>query len=268
MDRFVHGAAATGFVCRAERGRGQHSERAGQHRGDIRQHVTKQVVGDDDVELLRRAHKLHRAVIGQHVAEIGIGVFIFADPGCFLAPEHTGFHYVVLFDRAHSIAALLGKIERDTADTADFLGRVDLRVHAAALAICQGLDAAGLAEIDATGQFADEQDIEPGDKFALQAGRIGKRIEADRGTQVSEQVHVLAQPQQAGFRAHVIADIIPLRTADSTEQHGIGINRNVHGFVGNRFAMRFVGRTADQVFGDVKRYRTALVHPVDQTADL
>src|SRR5436309_8285302 len=45
------------FRSRAERGRGQHAERAGQHRRAIREDVAEEIVGDDDVELLGIAHR-------------------------------------------------------------------------------------------------------------------------------------------------------------------------------------------------------------------
>ena len=50
----------------------------------VGQHVAEQVVGDDDVELGRRAHQLHRAVVGVHVAESWmsgvLGVVELAEP--------------------------------------------------------------------------------------------------------------------------------------------------------------------------------------------
>ena len=54
----------------AERGRRQHAERAGEHGGDVGEHVAEQVVGDDDVELLGPAHELHAAGIGELVLEL------------------------------------------------------------------------------------------------------------------------------------------------------------------------------------------------------
>ena len=56
----------------AERGRRQHAERAGEHRGDVGEHVAEQIVGDDHVELLRIAHELHAAGVGQHVLELHV----------------------------------------------------------------------------------------------------------------------------------------------------------------------------------------------------
>jgi hypothetical protein len=68
--------ALAGFgVGVAERGRGQHAERAGQHRRDVGQHVAEQIVGDDDVELLGPAHELHAAGVGEHDAQLHVRVF-------------------------------------------------------------------------------------------------------------------------------------------------------------------------------------------------
>ena len=64
-------------------------------------------------------------------------------------------------------------------------------------------DAARLAEVDARGQFADDDDVQTGDDLALQAGEIGQRVKALRRAQVRKQVHLLAQTQKAalGFDA-------------------------------------------------------------------
>ena len=74
VHRLVERLAPAARVGRAERGRGQHAERARQHRRAIRQHVAEQIAGDDDVELLRLAHELHRAIIGVHERQLDIGV--------------------------------------------------------------------------------------------------------------------------------------------------------------------------------------------------
>ena len=66
-------AAGRSSGRRPERGRGQHPERAGQHRGDVGEHVAEEVVGDDDVELLRGADELHAAGVGEHVGELDVG---------------------------------------------------------------------------------------------------------------------------------------------------------------------------------------------------
>jgi len=34
-------------------------------RGFVRKHIAEQIIGDDNVELFRPAHQLHRAIVGQ-----------------------------------------------------------------------------------------------------------------------------------------------------------------------------------------------------------
>ena len=73
VHRLVQRLALAGLrIDLAERGRGQHAERAGQHRGDVGEHVAEQIVGDDDVELLRPAHELHAAGIGELMLELDV----------------------------------------------------------------------------------------------------------------------------------------------------------------------------------------------------
>jgi hypothetical protein len=124
--------------------------------------------------------------------------------GDHLVPEHAGLHDVALFHRADFVAAGAGQLEGDAGDALDLVGVIDLRVDGALLAVAEIDDFLGLAEIDAAGQLAHDQDIEALDQFRLQRGGIGQRRVADRRAQIGEQRHVLAQAQQAGFGARVI----------------------------------------------------------------
>jgi hypothetical protein len=94
--------------------------------------------------------------------------------------------------------------KRDAGDALDLECVVDLRVDAALLAIAEIDDLLRLAEIDAAGQFAHDQDVEALDEFRLQRGGGGERRVADRRAQIGEELHVLAQTQQTGLGAHLI----------------------------------------------------------------
>ena len=93
--------------------------------------------------------------------------------------------------------ALPGELEGDAGDALDLVGVVDLRVDGALLAVAEIGDGLGLAEIDAAGQLADDDDVEALDQLALERRGIGERRIADRRTQIGEQAEILAQPQQA-----------------------------------------------------------------------
>src|SRR3546814_10395351 len=80
-----------------------------------------------------------------------------------------------------------------------------------------GLDAAWLAEIDAAGQFTHDHDVEAADDVGLQRAGLDQRVEAFRRTQVGEQVHFLAQAQQAALGLLVEGQVVPLRATDSAQ---------------------------------------------------
>ena len=66
------------------------------------------------------------------------------------------------------VLARPGEFEGDAGDALDLVGVIDLRVDAALLAVAEVDDFLRLAEIDAAGQFAHDQDVEALDDFRLQ----------------------------------------------------------------------------------------------------
>ena len=70
---------------------------------------------------------------------------------------------------------------------------VDGRIDGALLAVLERDDLLGLAEVGAARQLAQDQDVEPLHELALERGGLSQRRIADRGTQVGEEVEVLAQ---------------------------------------------------------------------------
>src|SRR6266851_4390057 len=196
VHRLIQGFPLPGFdIDLAKRGRRQHAERTRQHRRDIREHVAEQVVGDDDVECLRRFHQIHAAGIGQLMLELDVPVFARMHLGDHLVPEHAGFHDVALFHRGQLVAALARQVERDAGDALDFIGVVNLRIDGALLAVAEIGDGFGLTKVHPAGELAHDHDVEALDHLALQARGIRKRGIAHRGAQVREQAEFLAQPQ-------------------------------------------------------------------------
>ena len=168
MHRLVQSVAFAGDrVDRAERSRGQHAQGTGQHRRAIGQHVAEQVIGDDDVELLGIADQLHGAVVGEHIFVGQIGAFGGVQGGHRLAPQHAGHHDIGFFHRGHAALTFTCQVEGDTADPLNLRGGVEIGVKALAGAVGQVFDTARLREINAAGQFTQDQDIETGDQFAL-----------------------------------------------------------------------------------------------------
>ncbi len=147
----------------------------------------------------------------------------------------------------HLVAALARQIEGDLGDAVDLMRRVNLRIYPALLAALERHDLLRLAEIDATGELAHDEDVEAFDELALQGACIRECRIADRGTQVGEQVEILAQAQKARFGAMLIGDVVPLGSADRTEDDGVGLLRLGDGFVGDGHAVFVIGGAADEI---------------------
>ena len=181
-----------------------------------------------------------------------------------LVPEHAGLHHVALLHRRDLVAALLRELERDAGDALDLVGVVDLGVDRALLAVAEIGDGLGLAEIDAAGQFPQDDDVEPVHHVALEAGGVRQRGIADRRPDIREQAEILAQPQQAGLRPHVIGHAVPFRPADRAEDDGVGRVRLGHGLVGDRDLVGVIAGTADEPFLGLEPPHAARVHPGDE----
>ena len=119
--------------------------------------------------------------------------------------------------------SLAREFEADAGDALDLVGVVDLGIDCALLAVAEIGDGFRLAEIDPAGQLAHDHDVEAFDQFALEAGSIRPAPDSTTaGPQIGEQPEVLAQPQQPGFRPHLIGHAVPFRTADRAEDHRVG----------------------------------------------
>ena len=66
------GSNRPGRARLAERGAGQHPDRAGEHRGLVAEDVAEHVLGEDHVEVARRGDELHRGVVDEHVLELDV----------------------------------------------------------------------------------------------------------------------------------------------------------------------------------------------------
>src|SRR5206468_13106805 len=112
-----------------------------------------------------------------------------AHPLGALAPPPPRFHDISLVDFAATAAAPSRQLAGAAYDALDLSLAVDSRVDAPAASVGQGLDPARRAEIDPAGQLAHDHQIETGDEVALEARRVGKRIEHHRRPQIGEQIH-------------------------------------------------------------------------------
>ena len=88
------------------------------------------------------------------------------------------------------------------------------------------------------------------------------------GPQIGEQRQVLAQPQQAGFRARLVRHLVPFRPAHRAEQDGIGGLGLFDGLVGDRDLMGVVAATADQPLLGGEPVGALFVEEIDDAQNL
>ena len=267
MHWLIHSLALALSVRFAKRSRRQHAERAGQHGSHIREHVAEQIVGDNHVELLGPAHELHAERVSEHVIELHIGIFALVQSVGDFMPQDAGLHDVALFRRGDFVVALAREFKRHTADALDFVSVIDLRINAALLAIAQIDDFLRLAEVNAARQFAHDHNVEALDNLALQRRSISKGRIANGGAQIGKQAEIFAQTQEAGFRAHIIGNRIPLGATDRAENHGVAFHGEFHVAFGNRLAMRVIGGTTDEAVFSLERGNAGTSHPIGHFHD-
>ena len=95
-----------------------------------------------------------------------------------------------------------------------------------------------LAEVNVTGQFAADEDIEAvTDDLRLDRAGIRQRLVHLRRTQVDEQAQCGAQTEQRLLRTLSTRHIVPLGAAYRAEQHGIRILADLDGLIGQRDAV-------------------------------
>ena len=155
-----------------------------------------------------------------------------------LVPEHARLHDVALLHRGDLVPPRPRQLEGDARDALDLEGVVDLRIDGALLAVAEVADLLRLAEIDAAGQLAQDQDVEPLDQLALQRRGVGERRIADRRAEIGEDAELLPEPEQRRLGPMLVGDLVPFRPADRAEEHGVGGERLRHRRFGDRHAMR------------------------------
>ncbi len=124
------------------------------------------------------------------------------------------------------------------------------------------------AEINAAGQFADDEQVKTVDQLALQRGGVGERRIADRRAQVRVEIEILAQPQQASLGPQLVRHFVPFRPADGGEQDGVGRAGARHVGLADRDAMRVIGRAADKAGLDLEMGNALLGEEMGDLLDL
>ncbi len=155
---------------------------------------------------------------------------------------------------------LRARAEGQAGDAADLRLAIDVGVEALALAIFQGANAPRLTEVDAAGELAHDQDVQPRHHFRLQAGGVRQLRIENRRAQVTEQLELGANAQQAPLRAQVSLHRVPLGTAHRAQQNGVRGPGRGQGFRRQRHPGGVYGGPAQQPVLELQVQAEAPVH--------
>ena len=135
-------------------------------------------------------------------------------------------------------------------------------------AVSQGLDAPGLAEIDAAGELPQDQDVETLDQLRLQRAGLGQCREDHGRAEIGEELQLLAQAQQALLRLQVERVGVVLGAAHGAEDDGVRGLGERHRAIGHRHAVRVEGSAADEIALALELQALAVAEPGDDALDL
>ena len=176
--------------------------------------------------------------------ELDIGKFRFVQRDDFLAPQHAGLEHVGLVDRTDLVPSRPRQLESGTRDAANLIGGVLLGVEAAALPVGERLDAARLAEINAAGQFADDDEIDVPEHAGLERRRIRQRRMGDDRPEIGVEIVFAAQAEQAPRLARRGGHFLGLRAAGRAPQDRVGLLHRLDGVRRHHLAGREIGNDA------------------------
>ena len=257
-------------IRRTEAGAGQHAEGPSQGGGLVAEDVAEEVLAQQNVELGRPQQQLHGAVVDEHVLEGHVGEFA-GDAGDHLAPQHAVFQHVGLVDAGELLAAQLGGLEADAGDALDLRGGVHHGVDGAGLAIAEVFGLLGLTEVQAAGEFTDDQDV---DAVALTLGAqragMSQGLGQTHRTEIGEEAELLADTQQGGaLGALFLRDgRVAVGQAHRAEQNGIGAAAQLERGVGQGLARGVNAGPADGRLGDVELQGKLVAHGTEDAQGL
>ena len=200
------------------RRRGQHPQRAGEHRCLVGEDVTEQVAGDHHVEVGGPGQQVHRHGVHQDDVVVEVRILGGDDLGGDPPPQPGHLEHVRLVYRRQPAPPGAGGVGRHPDDPLDLAGRVHHRG--------EGLGPVGThpgrPEVDPAGQLAHEQDIHSGHLLRSQRRRRHQlRMHLHR-SQVGVQPELGTQRQQPGLWAGRRGRVVPAGTTDGPQKHGVG----------------------------------------------
>ncbi|MPM77111.1 hypothetical protein SDC9_124111 [bioreactor metagenome] len=178
------------------------------------------------------------------------------------APQAGGFEHVCLVDAGDLFAAQTGQLKGPAADALDFLFGIGHQVGGLFSPVL-GLIAIPLAEVDAAGKLAHHHQVD-----ALFSGLLFQGAGVDEGgtqcggTEIGVKPQVLADGQQALFRAQGGGQIVPFGAAHRAQQHRVAGSAQRGGSLGIGGSGGVDGAAAQQHIGVGEAVTKFLAHRV------
>ena len=150
-----------------ERSAGQQTQAAGDDGSLVRDDVAEQVAGDNNtVQSTRVLDQDHGSAVDELVTNLQLRELLLHDLGDDLSPQSAGGEHVGLVQTPDGSWGVLGESEvgGETSDALNLMARVGLGVHGVTRTIVLG----AVTEVDTTGQFADNVDVDATADFGLE----------------------------------------------------------------------------------------------------
>src|SRR5258708_8633431 len=183
--------------------------------------------------------------------ELHVGEFV-GDHSCGDPPPQAGrLQHVRLVHRCKASTPRTRQLGAHAYDALDLLRFVYAEIRRA-LAVT-GLHQRFLPEVDATRQFANDEEID-----SLQSLRPNWRRRHQRGLRLhGPQIRVKSQrstdPKESLLRSHMRRGVVPLGPAYGAKENGVGAAAHADRFTGERAARGIDGRSADETFAEGER---------------
>jgi hypothetical protein len=183
----------------AERSAGQQTQAAGNDGSLVGDDVAEQVAGDNDtVQSTGVLDHDHGSAVDELMANLQLRELLLHDLSNDLSPQSAGGEHVGLVQTPDGSWGVLGESEvgGETGDALDLGARVGLSVHGVTRAIVLNT----VTEVDTTGQFADDVDVDATADFGLERRALDERVRGEEaGSEVAECAHLLAQLEKTLF---------------------------------------------------------------------
>jgi hypothetical protein len=138
------------------------------------------------------------------------------------APQDARVEHVRLVDRSEAAVAPPRGLEADARDAPDLGCAVAHGIETFVVTGIIAAAAARLAEINVSGQLADDHQVESRNDVRLDRRRSRELGIQQGGTQVGEESERLADREDPLFGPHRTRQRVVARTADGAEQHRVG----------------------------------------------